>query len=70
MANPYSLTFGMEPKEYIKRPEDFLNVLNAFSDDSPENRCLIITGVRGSGKTVFSFRVIRLLQKQRKVAGN
>lgn len=53
MVNPYSLTFGMEPKEYIKRPEDFLNVLNAFSDDSPENRCLIITGVRGSGKTVF-----------------
>lgn len=53
MANPYSLSFGMEPKEYIKRPETFFEIDNAFSSDNPENRCFIITGVRGSGKTVF-----------------
>ncbi len=53
MANPYSLTFGMEPKEYIKRPETFSNVIENFSSENPENRCFIITGVRGCGKTVF-----------------
>ena len=53
MANPYPLSFGIEPKEYIKRPETFFEIDNGFSSGNPENRCIIITGVHGSGKTVF-----------------
>ncbi len=53
MRNPYSLTFGMEPKEYIKRPDVFSTITTTISNEDPDNRCFIITGVRGSGKTVF-----------------
>ena len=51
MKNPYSLVFGMEPPEYISRLVQTEEVVESLSDMS--QRVYMITGVRGSGKTVF-----------------
>ncbi len=51
MNNPYSLVFGKEPSEYISRISQKEKIV---SDIENENQKLyMITGVRGSGKTVF-----------------
>lgn len=57
MNNPFSLTFGKEPDSYIKRPADYSEITGAFEGSNPSQQCFIITGVRGSGKTVFLSQV-------------
>ncbi len=51
MSNPYSLVFGVEPEEYITRISQTENIVSSLSDGS--QRIYMVTGVRGSGKTVF-----------------
>lgn len=53
MNNPYTLTFGKEPNEYIERVHDKETVLHDFLSEKPSQQVYVITGVRGSGKTVF-----------------
>ena len=50
--NPFSLSFGKAPESYISR--DFQNneILESFTADNPAYQVCMITGVRGSGKTV------------------
>ena len=51
MNNPYSLVFGIEPDEYVSRISQKQEVVNAFIEGT--QRLYMVTGVRGSGKTVF-----------------
>ena len=51
MKNPYSLVFGVEPSEYISRIKQRENVVESLENDV--QKLFMITGVRGSGKTVF-----------------
>lgn len=53
MTNPYSISFGMEPKEIIPRPVQKNQILSDFREEDPSVRVYMITGVRGSGKTVL-----------------
>lgn len=53
MNNPFTLTFGKEPKNIISRYEQFDIVKNSFLSENPSNNTYLITGVRGSGKTVL-----------------
>ncbi len=53
MSNPFNITFGELPKSVVPREKDFEAVRNAFNDPSPESKVYIISGPRGSGKTVF-----------------
>ena len=52
MQNPYTYTFGIKPKEYIRNPHSDV-ILENFSYPEPTERTYMITGVRGSGKTVM-----------------
>ena len=52
-GNPYTLTFGKRPKEYISRYENSETVISTFSDDNPVSQTFLIEGIRGSGKTVL-----------------
>lgn len=52
-TNPFSMTFGIEPNNFINRQETKEKILTEFSSDNPSNYVYIITGVRGSGKTVL-----------------
>lgn len=59
MNNPYSLTFGKLPSELIRRTEQSDTVINAFLSEAPSQQVFMITGIRGSGKTVFMTDVSR-----------
>lgn len=50
--NPFTLTFGQKPNEFISRPEPMKIIRNSFDMQTPTSRVYMIAGVRGSGKTV------------------
>jgi len=51
--NPFTISFGEEPKLMIPRERAVNQVVSAFTSESPSTRVFIITGVRGCGKTVL-----------------
>ena len=53
MNNPFSISFGKKPTEYISRIQQTEEILGTFTDDSPSSQAYMIVGVRGSGKTVI-----------------
>lgn len=53
MGNPFTLTFGKMPTEYIVRHENVDEIRNAFEDVPARCQTYLIRGVRGSGKTVL-----------------
>ena len=60
MKNPFTLTFGVMPEKFIKREDVILTVMSGFLDEENESHTYILTGVRGSGKTVM----LNYLRKQ------
>lgn len=53
MNNPFILTFGREPINFIPRINYLHDVLENFYSETRSNQAFMITGVRGTGKTVF-----------------
>ena len=51
--NPFSLSFGTEPNQYISRRVYITNIVETFLSEKPSNFVYMISGVRGSGKTVL-----------------
>lgn len=60
--NPYSLVFGKEPLHIITRVTQTDEVVNNFCSETPSQQIYMVTGVRGSGKTVFMTDVSKRLQ--------
>lgn len=52
-SNPFTLSFGSKPFEYIKRDDEKNEIISKISSENPASRSFVITGVRGSGKTVM-----------------
>ncbi|MBE5909832.1 P-loop NTPase fold protein [Pseudobutyrivibrio sp.] len=60
--NPYSISFGRIPHQYISRSlliEDLIDTLNS---DPVEEQAFKLTGVRGTGKTVTLTAIERELK--------
>ena len=53
LDNPFTLTFGLEPNLLIKRDSQINIVEEEFTRKNPSKYMYLITGVRGSGKTVL-----------------
>lgn len=71
MSNPFTLAFGLEPNNYIERYSESESIINDFSLDNPTNYTYLITGLRGSGKTVFMYSIAdRLKQKDDWIIAN
>ena len=51
--NPFTLTFGAIPELFIKRDEIKDMVISSFHGTSAHSNLYLLTGVRGSGKTVM-----------------
>ncbi len=62
--NPFSLTFGKEPSQMISRflPAD--EILSNFKASPSPQQIFMITGVRGSGKTVFMTTIAKKLAEE------
>lgn len=52
MQNPFNINFGKEPFSIISRENELKEVYESFSSESPFSNVYILTGIRGSGKTV------------------
>ena len=61
--NPFTTTFGIEPFAPIKRIKEAETIINEFSANPITNYVYIITGPRGSGKTVLLSSVANKLAK-------
>lgn len=62
--NPYTLAFGKEPSQMIIRIASSEEVLSEFTAPTPSQQVFMITGVRGSGKTVFMTSIDETLRKE------
>lgn len=61
--NPYTITFGKEPKLSIPRTQQATTVVDSFGAEEPSNQVFMVTGPRGSGKTVFMTEVAKRLKE-------
>ena len=52
-VNPYTLACGKSPGQLIPRASQAEEIINDFTSGFPSQQLYMITGVRGSGKTVF-----------------
>lgn len=51
--NPFTLTFGKQPNTYVFRHENIDTIIGNFTSDNPISQTYLISGIRGSGKTVL-----------------
>ena len=63
--NPFSLTFGKEPVSLISREINKNEVIEGFSGENPEFQVCMITGIRGSGKTVLMTTIAKELSRDK-----
>lgn len=63
MANPFTLTFGKKPTEYIIRYKNIDEIKNAFIEEPARCQTYLIRGVRGSGKTVLMTAISREIEE-------
>lgn len=61
--NPYMLTFGVKPSQYISRVQQMEQIIGTFNSEKPSINVYLISGVRGSGKTVLMSNVSEVLKK-------
>lgn len=64
-TNPYTLVFGREPHQLISRSSTIMEVKDAFGGDVPSQQVFLITGIRGSGKTVLMTEITKSLKKDK-----
>ena len=59
MDNPFNISFGKKPHQYISRFISVNKVVETFSSEYPSTQTFLITGLRGSGKTVLMTEILR-----------
>lgn len=64
MDNPFNISFGIKPEQFISRISQTNQVINTFRSEHPSSMVYILTGVRGSGKTVMMTSISESLQKE------
>lgn len=63
--NPFTLSFSRRPVEYIDRFDQTQTIIDTFTEDPVTDQFFIITGIRGSGKTVLMSTIANMLQKEK-----
>jgi Cdc6-like AAA superfamily ATPase len=63
--NPFTLTFGKSPNEFVSRFEYVDKIVSTFSAENPVSHAYLIEGIRGSGKTVLMTTIEKELLKEK-----
>lgn len=63
--NPFSISFGTEPKELISRDEQLSEIEESFLSETPASQVYMITGVRGSGKTAALTKIRKEFEEKK-----
>lgn len=64
MNNPFTMSFGKEPRMNLSRISQTGVIFEAFEQDPPSQQAFIITGVRGAGKTVSLTMISKRFQER------
>ena len=64
MSNPFTLSFGKKPVQFISRITQTNEIVENFGAEVPSNQIYMLTGVRGSGKTVMLTTVSNIMQEE------
>ena len=64
MSNPFTLSFGKKPVQFISRITQTNEIVENFGAEVPSNQIYMLTGVRGSGKTVMMTTVSNIMQEE------
>ena len=64
MTNPFSLSFGREPLSFIERGRQSREIIDSFSEENTAWQVYMITGVRGTGKTVMLHDIAKYFRKE------
>ena len=62
MANPFTIVFGRRPLEMIERFPQRHEIIENFTSENANQQIYMITGIRGSGKTVLMSSIADTLQ--------
>ena len=62
MANPFTIVFGRRPLEMIERFPQRHEIIKNFTSENANQQIYMITGIRGSGKTVLMSSIADTLQ--------
>ena len=62
--NPYTLTFWIKSDQYISRVQQTEEIIGTLQSENPSVRVYLISGVRGSSKTVLMTNVSDELKKE------
>lgn len=65
MNNPFTLSFGKRPVQYISRIAQTQQIIDNFRAEVPSNQIFMITGVKGSGKTVMMTSIAAEMRKDK-----
>lgn len=63
--NPFSLSFGKEPINAIRQDMQINEIVEGFTSENPAFQVCMITGVRGSGKTVLMTEISNEIKKNK-----
>ena len=63
MSNPFTLVFGKSPLESVDRPKQIFEIMDAFTSENINQQMFVITGVRGTGKTVMMSEIAQKLRE-------
>lgn len=61
--NPFSVVFGQKPIQYISRLSQTNMILEDFRQEKPVSPIYMITGIRGSGKTVMMTTISQMIEE-------
>lgn len=64
MNNPFTLSFGKKPLQYVSRISQTQKIIEQFNATEPSNQIYMLTGVRGAGKTVMMTGIANELRAQ------
>ena len=64
MNNPFELTFGLKPNNYISRLKQSEEIISNFKSPTG-NKSFLITGVRGTGKTVMLSHISKQFENEK-----
>lgn len=66
MNNPFTLSFGNKPFEYISRTFEKDKLIDEINSSNPVSHCFVISGIRGSGKTVLLSSIYKEIENDDK----
>ncbi len=61
--NPFTVAFGIKPKQFISRYQQMDEIIDTFNSENPSSPVYMLSGIRGSGKTVMMASVAEEFRK-------